>query len=140
MLLAFKDIKKFFCSNSIEGGAESDEGSDMEDNFEGPKSISGSILFLISANCLFRLFEDSNDFDENAIVGECKVWRNPMALFRGAEYQRFTKMTGQEPLTFYDLNLSAQDHQTFFCCEADVGREDLESKCSIIKIFTVIGV
>lgn len=51
-----------------------------------------------------------------------------MALFRGAEYQRFTKMTGQEPLTFYDLNLSAQDHQTFFCCESDNEKPDYESK------------
>lgn len=50
-----------------------------------------------------------------------------MALFRGAEYQRFTKLTGQEPLTFYDLNLSAQDHQTFFCCEGDNEKKDYES-------------
>lgn len=50
-----------------------------------------------------------------------------MALFRGAEYGRFHRETGQEPLTYYDLNLSAQDHQTYFCCEADAGKEDLES-------------
>ncbi|CAG0887228.1 unnamed protein product [Darwinula stevensoni] len=50
---------------------------------------------------------------------ECKVWRNPMNLLRGAEYQRFYWFASKEPLTYYDMNLSAQDHQTFFTCELD---------------------
>lgn len=57
---------------------------------------------------------------------ECKVWRNPLNLFRGAEYQRFFFTTSKEPLTYYDMNLSAQDHQTFFTCEGDAGKAEYE--------------
>ncbi|KAL5290621.1 ST7 family protein [Megaselia abdita] len=59
-------------------------------------------------------------------VPECKVWRNPLNLFRGAEYQRFFWATNKEPLTYYDMNLSAQDHQTFFTCEGDAGKAEYE--------------
>lgn len=57
---------------------------------------------------------------------ECKVWRNPTSLFRGAEYQRFTRMTGKDALTYYDMNLSAQDHQNFFTCDSDAGQAEYE--------------
>lgn len=67
---------------------------------------------------------------------ECKVWRNPLNLFRGAEYQRFTWATGKEPLTYYDMNLSAQDHQTFFTCEYDAGKPEYESKYSGLNYLT----
>ncbi|XP_050297345.1 protein ST7 homolog isoform X2 [Anthonomus grandis grandis] len=60
-------------------------------------------------------------------VPECKVWRNPLSLYRGAEYQRFYWATNKEPLTYYDMNLSAQDHQTFFTCEADAEYEIMQT-------------
>lgn len=59
-------------------------------------------------------------------IPECKVWRNPLNLFRGAEYQRFYWATTKEPLTYYDMNLSAQDHQTFFTCEGDACKAEYE--------------
>lgn len=59
---------------------------------------------------------------------ECKVWRNPLNLFRGSEYQRFYWAANKEPLTYYDMNLSAQDHQTFFTCEGDAGKKEYECK------------
>lgn len=49
-----------------------------------------------------------------------------MNLFRGSEYQRFYWAAAKEPLTYYDMNLSAQDHQTFFTCECDAGKAEYE--------------
>lgn len=59
-------------------------------------------------------------------IPECKVWKNPMSLFRGAEYSKVTASNGKDPLTFFDMNLSAQDHQTFFSCDLDEGKIDYE--------------
>ncbi|CAG9132142.1 unnamed protein product [Plutella xylostella] len=47
-------------------------------------------------------------------TAECKVWRNPLSLLRGAEYARLWA-EGRAPLTYYDMNLSAQEHQSWFC-------------------------
>jgi hypothetical protein len=47
-------------------------------------------------------------------------------LYYLAEYSRLTQENGKEPLTFYDMNLSAQDHQTFFTCDHDEGKPDYE--------------
>nr|XP_020636270.1 suppressor of tumorigenicity 7 protein-like isoform X2 [Pogona vitticeps] len=66
----------------------------------------------------FSATTGENDMSRQSL-SECKVWRNPLNLFRGAEYSRYTWVTGKEPLTYYDMNLSAQDHQTFFTCETD---------------------
>jgi len=35
-------------------------------------------------------------------------------LYSWSFHSRYTWVTGKEPLTYYDMNLSAQDHQTFF--------------------------
>lgn len=69
---------------------------------------------------------NTNNNNNQQTVPECKVWRNPLNLFRGSEYQRLTWSTKKEPLTYYDMNLSAQDHQTFFTCEADTGKPEYE--------------
>ncbi|XP_065171065.1 protein ST7 homolog [Atheta coriaria] len=69
---------------------------------------------------------NTNGSTQQNNVPECKVWRNPLNLYRGAEYQRFYWATNKEPLTYYDMNLSAQDHQTFFTCEADAGKAEYE--------------
>ena len=79
-------------------------------------------------------FSHSSLFLAGVSVAECKVWRNPMSLIRGCEYNRFQRETKKEPLTYYDMNLSAQDHQTFFTCEGDAGKPDLESKCILLSV------
>jgi hypothetical protein len=87
------------------------------------------------AHNLILAFSEYGEQIESDDPLDCKIWRNSTALFRGAEYQRFTRMTSKEALTFYDLNISAQDHQQIFCCEQDNGREDYES-----EFFGLIGV
>ncbi|XP_031423558.1 suppressor of tumorigenicity 7 protein-like isoform X1 [Clupea harengus] len=66
-------------------------------------------------------------------VSECKVWRNPLNLFRGAEYNRYTWVTGKEPLTYYDMNLSAQDHQTFFSVDTQQLRPEDAGQCVVMQ-------
>ena len=76
----------------------------------------------------------NNNGAQSGSVPECKVWRNPLNLLRGGEYQRFSQATGKEPLTYYDMNLSAQDHQTYFTCEADAGKQEYESEHHTVLI------
>ncbi|CAH0407452.1 unnamed protein product [Chilo suppressalis] len=61
---------------------------------------------------------------EAGATTECKVWRNPMALLRGAEYGRLWTAARRAPLTYYDMNLSAQDHQAWFSCGAEGPAEE----------------
>ncbi|XP_039749874.1 protein ST7 homolog [Pararge aegeria] len=57
-------------------------------------------------------------------AGDCKVWRNPMALLRGAEYGRLWSAARRAPLTYYDMNLSAQEHQAWFGAGAGASGAD----------------
>lgn len=52
--------------------------------------------------------------------GGC-VRRNPAALLRGAEYARLWTMARRAPLTYYDMNLTAQEHQACFGATGEVG-------------------
>ncbi|XP_028171116.1 protein ST7 homolog, partial [Ostrinia furnacalis] len=61
---------------------------------------------------------------DGGAAGECKVWRNPLALLRGAEYGRLWTAARRAPLTYYDMNLSAQDHQAWFSCGAEGPAEE----------------
>ncbi|KRY69234.1 Protein ST7 -like protein, partial [Trichinella pseudospiralis] len=70
---------------------------------------------------------NENTGSEAEESNECKVWRNSMCLFRGAEYERYTNMTGREALSYYDMNLSAQDHQNYFLCSTDAGKFEYET-------------
>ncbi|KAM7537562.1 hypothetical protein Aperf_G00000061010 [Anoplocephala perfoliata] len=99
------------------------------------KKYGTSFIEQISLTHIYPLLggnDEENDCDSVDSGGvhngpqDCKVSRNPYSLFRGAEYQRSVKQFGQDPLTYYDMNLSAQDHQTFFTCEADAGKPEYE--------------
>ncbi|UXI21988.1 GPI transamidase component PIG-T [Sarcoptes scabiei] len=74
--------------------------------------------------------ENQTDYDHvmhgTILANESIVWRNPLSLFRGSEYNQLTLATNKEPLTFYDMNLSAQEHQVFFTCESDIDHPDME--------------
>ncbi|CAF0882427.1 unnamed protein product [Didymodactylos carnosus] len=94
------------------------------------KKYGTSFIEQVSINHLTPILnpsETSTEQDTNNLpVTECKVWKNPMSLFRGSEYQRLLTTNGKEPLTFHDMNLSAQEHQTFFSCEIDEGKQEYE--------------
>ncbi|CAF1383222.1 unnamed protein product, partial [Didymodactylos carnosus] len=96
------------------------------------KKYGTSFIEQVSINHLTPILnpsETSTEQDTNNLpVTECKVWKNPMSLFRGSEYQRLLTTNGKEPLTFHDMNLSAQEHQTFFSCEIDEGKQEYERK------------
>lgn len=64
--------------------------------------------------------------------GECLVWRNPMSLLRGAEYARLWTTARRAPLTYYDMNLTAQEHQAWFGCVGDVSVSRASLECDVL--------
>ncbi|OQV24251.1 Protein ST7-like protein [Hypsibius exemplaris] len=71
--------------------------------------------------------ERSSSSGESSPEQEVQVSENPYKLFRGPEYSRYLKLRGKEPLTFYDMNLSAQEHQNLFPLEIYSKKEDFDT-------------
>lgn len=107
--------------NSANNPSSSSSSSTSSSSSSSASSTSSS-----SALANNGLLTSAQQNGQNSNIPECKVWRNSFNLFRSAEYQRFYWATNKEPLTYYDMNLSAQDHQTFFTCEGDSGRPEYE--------------
>jgi hypothetical protein len=124
----------------IINGNESNNSSLTNNELSSPSGPSSSTVngLNVGGNNNINSCLSSNGIDSTTPVtgtNECKVWKNPCALFRGAEYQRLIQYNGKEPLTFHDMNLSAQEHQTFFSCDLDEGKPEYESKIDIVIKF-----
>lgn len=67
---------------------------------------------------------------------ECDIINQYVSCWHICSY---TWVTGREPLTYYDMNLSAQDHQTFFTCDTDHLRPADASKRPCEQLFLLVG-
>ncbi|XP_065911582.1 protein ST7 homolog [Dysidea avara] len=74
---------------------------------------------------------NSGDEQKTTQLTDLKPVRNPLVLFRGAEYNRFQWVMDKEPLTFFDMNLSAQEHQVIFACDE---QEDNDSTKALMSM------
>eukprot|EP00117_Sycon_ciliatum_P015035 scpid43417/ scgid15053/ Protein ST7 homolog len=70
--------------------------------------------------------------DTTDVLSDYKVWRNPLCLFRGSEYDRYTWVTNDQPLTSRDRELTAQDHSVMFICASDM--DDPESPDALMNL------
>ncbi|KAI3382890.1 hypothetical protein SNEBB_003573 [Seison nebaliae] len=50
----------------------------------------------------------------NNCSNECRVWKNPLSLFRGPEYYKYDLEMERMSLSSHDIMLTSQDQQTFF--------------------------
>nr|XP_034830002.1 protein ST7 homolog [Maniola hyperantus] len=83
-----------------------------------------SFIEQVSLTHLGPWLSGAGDAGAEAEAAECKVWRNPMSLLRGAEYGRLWSAARRAPLTYYDMNLSAQEHQAWFGLGAEAEGAD----------------
>uniref|UniRef100_A0A3P8X371 Suppression of tumorigenicity 7 n=1 Tax=Cynoglossus semilaevis TaxID=244447 RepID=A0A3P8X371_CYNSE len=61
----------------------------------------------------------SNSNTKSNTLNSNRNCQHYVSMFPLVFLHRYTWVTGREPLTYYDMNLSAQDHQTFFTCDSD---------------------
>ncbi len=69
---------------------------------------------------IFPFLNGSKNKDGNGKTkkgAEAKPFRNSLVLFRGAEYNRFFDLTGKQPLTEYNVSLTAVGYLSFFTFE-----------------------
>lgn len=130
------DMNRSNCNtntNNSNSNSTTDATNGNNSNSNSTNSSNSSIsVSNTNTNVINNINNNSNSNNSSSansvtsVIPECKVWKNPMSLLRGAEYSKLTLSNGREPLTFYDMNLSAQDHQTFFTCESDDGKPEYE--------------
>lgn len=111
-------------NNSTKNSFDNDTNQLISINNINSNNITNNHINNVITSCSNNI--NNNGLSINSSIPECKVWKNPMSLFRGAEYSKLTLENTREPLTFYDMNLSAQDHQTYFTCDSDEGKPEYE--------------
>ena len=80
-------------------------------------SIVDRLVCLILAFVPFTSYRKKENAANGRKNSETKPFRNSAMLFRGSEYLRYFILTGNEPLTEYDVRLTLQEFQSLFIYE-----------------------